>query len=72
MLNIIFSEKHTDKPFFVVAEVLAGLQQRLGSPLTIVKNNTEDPLMHPGRYANIHSNGMRVGFISELHPSMQV
>jgi phenylalanyl-tRNA synthetase beta chain len=57
--------------FFVIKGVLEGLFERLGltAQVEYTKANVEG--MHPGRTADILLNGERIGFVGQVHPSVQ-
>ncbi len=57
--------------FFVIKGVLEGLFEKLGltEKIEYTKANVEG--MHPGRTADILLNGERIGFVGQVHPSVQ-
>ncbi|WP_040207713.1 phenylalanine--tRNA ligase subunit beta [Neobacillus jeddahensis] len=57
--------------FFVVKGVLVGLFAKLGLGDRIDYVQTQLEGMHPGRTAEIRLNGENIGFIGQVHPSVQ-
>ena len=57
--------------FYVLKGILEGLFAKLGltESMTYVQAKVEN--MHPGRTAEIHLNGERIGFVGQVHPTMQ-
>lgn len=57
--------------FYVLKGILEGLFAKLGltEQVTYVQAKVEN--MHPGRTAEVHVNGIRIGFIGQVHPTMQ-
>ena len=57
--------------FFVVKGIVEGLFEKLGITEGIEFAQSERKELHPGRTANILHNGSLVGFIGQLHPSVE-
>ncbi len=57
--------------FFVVKGILEGLFDQLGVTDHVRFEATTKQDLHPGRTANILLNGEEVGFIAQVHPSLQ-
>ncbi|MCY8224345.1 phenylalanine--tRNA ligase subunit beta [Bacillus haynesii] len=57
--------------FFVVKGIVEGLLEKLGITDGIEFAQSERKELHPGRTANILHNGSLVGFIGQLHPSVE-
>lgn len=57
--------------FFVLKGIVEGMIDKLGlsAGLTFEKALLEG--MHPGRTANIYYNDLRIGFVGQLHPTVQ-
>ncbi|MDF2857293.1 MAG: phenylalanyl-tRNA synthase subunit beta [Neobacillus sp.] len=57
--------------FYVLKGILEGMFTMLGlaDQVTFVQAQVEN--LHPGRTADIHLNGKRIGFIGQVHPTMQ-
>jgi phenylalanyl-tRNA synthetase beta chain len=57
--------------FYVLKGIVEGLFAKLGlaEQVTYVQAQVEN--LHPGRTAEIHLNGERIGFIGQVHPTMQ-
>ncbi|NCO04522.1 MAG: phenylalanine--tRNA ligase subunit beta [Candidatus Magasanikbacteria bacterium] len=71
-LAIAIAHKGDDTPFFAVSQVVHNLCQRLGI-IPKIKNtkNQEHTFTHPGRTADLVVGKERIGYMSELHPSVQ-
>ena len=54
--------------FFALKGVLEGLAARLGVELAFEVH--EEPFLHPGKSASVGSDGVEIGWIGELHPSV--
>lgn len=57
--------------FFVVKGILEGLFHRLGVEEEITYVQTEMEGMHPGRTASINLNGEQIGFVGQIHPTVE-
>ncbi|MEC1262858.1 phenylalanine--tRNA ligase subunit beta [Bacillus swezeyi] len=57
--------------FFVVKGIVEGLLEKLGIREGIEFVQSERKELHPGRTANILYNGSLIGFIGQLHPSVE-
>ncbi|MEH7491340.1 phenylalanine--tRNA ligase subunit beta [Neobacillus niacini] len=57
--------------FYVVKGILEGLFAKLGLSESVTYVQAKVDNMHPGRTAEIHLNGERIGFIGQVHPTMQ-
>jgi len=57
--------------YFVLKGVLEGLFARLGLGGRVNFRQTKVDGMHPGRTAELVLDGMNIGFIGQLHPSVQ-
>jgi phenylalanyl-tRNA synthetase beta chain len=70
-LNHAWQGEKKPVDFFVIKGVLEGLFDRLGlsDQVEYTKANVEG--MHPGRTADILLNGKRIGFVGQVHPSVQ-
>jgi phenylalanyl-tRNA synthetase beta chain len=57
--------------FYVLKGILEGMFTKLGLAdlVTFVQARVEN--LHPGRTAEIHLSGKRIGFIGQVHPTMQ-
>jgi phenylalanyl-tRNA synthetase beta chain len=57
--------------FFVIKGVLEGLFERLGLTDHVKYEKVNVEGMHPGRTASILLNDQRIGFVGQIHPSVQ-
>jgi phenylalanyl-tRNA synthetase beta chain len=57
--------------FFVIKGVLEGLFDKLGLTEQVKYEKANVEGMHPGRTASILLNGERIGFVGQVHPSVQ-
>ncbi|MDF2789400.1 MAG: phenylalanyl-tRNA synthase subunit beta [Neobacillus sp.] len=57
--------------FYVLKGILEGLFAKLGLSESVTYVQAKVDNMHPGRTAEIHLNGERIGFIGQVHPTMQ-
>ncbi|MGX6442985.1 phenylalanine--tRNA ligase subunit beta [Neobacillus sp. K501] len=57
--------------FYVVKGILEGLFAKLGLAEKVTYVQAKVDQMHPGRTAEILLNGERIGFIGQVHPTMQ-
>lgn len=57
--------------FYVLKGILEGLFAKLGFSESVTYVQAKVDNMHPGRTAEIHLNGERIGFIGQVHPTMQ-
>ncbi len=57
--------------FYVLKGILEGLFAKLGLTETVTYVQAKVDNMHPGRTAEIHLNGARIGFVGQVHPTMQ-
>ncbi|OLS41473.1 phenylalanine--tRNA ligase subunit beta [Bacillus sp. MRMR6] len=57
--------------FYVVKGILEGLFAKLGLTEQVSYVQAQVGNMHPGRTAEIHLNGERIGFVGQVHPIMQ-
>ncbi len=57
--------------FFVLKGILEGLFERLGLQDKVNYQQASLENMHPGRTADILLNGEKIGFIGQIHPSVQ-
>lgn len=57
--------------FYVLKGILEGLFAKLGLSESVTYVQAKVDQMHPGRTAEIHLNGERIGFVGQVHPTMQ-
>jgi phenylalanyl-tRNA synthetase beta chain len=57
--------------FYVLKGILEGLFAKLGLTETVTYVQAKVDNMHPGRTAEIHLNGARIGIVGQVHPTMQ-
>ncbi|MBD5021509.1 hypothetical protein GUF50_19280, partial [Xanthomonas citri pv. citri] len=57
--------------FFVVKGIVEGLLDKLNVLDSIEFVQSERKQLHPGRTANILLNGSLIGFIGQVHPSLE-
>lgn len=57
--------------FYVLKGILEGLFAKLGLTESVTYVQAKVDNMHPGRTAEIHLNGERIGFVGQVHPTMQ-
>jgi phenylalanyl-tRNA synthetase beta chain len=57
--------------FYVLKGILEGLFAKLGLTDSVTYVQAKVDNMHPGRTAEIHLNGVRIGFVGQVHPTMQ-
>ncbi|WP_042459555.1 phenylalanine--tRNA ligase subunit beta [Neobacillus dielmonensis] len=57
--------------FFVAKGILEGLFDRLGLTNRVEYVQAQVEGMHPGRTAEIRLNGAKIGFVGQVHPSVQ-
>ncbi|NYE07753.1 phenylalanyl-tRNA synthetase beta chain [Bacillus niacini] len=57
--------------FYVVKGILEGLFAKFGLTESVTYVQAKVDNMHPGRTAEIHLNGERIGFVGQVHPTMQ-
>ena len=57
--------------FYVIKGILEGLFAKLGLTENVNYVQAKVDNMHPGRTAEIHLNGERIGFVGQVHPTMQ-
>jgi phenylalanyl-tRNA synthetase beta chain len=57
--------------FYVLKGILEGLFAKLGLTESVTYVQAKVDNMHPGRTAEIHLNGKRIGFVGQVHPTMQ-
>jgi phenylalanyl-tRNA synthetase beta chain len=57
--------------FFVIKGVLEGLFEKLGLTEQVKYEKASVEGMHPGRTASILLNGENIGFVGQVHPSVQ-
>ncbi|MFP7299555.1 phenylalanine--tRNA ligase subunit beta [Neobacillus niacini] len=57
--------------FYVLKGILEGLFAKLGLTDSVTYVQAKVDNMHPGRTAEIHLNGERIGFVGQVHPTMQ-
>ncbi|MFB3160769.1 phenylalanine--tRNA ligase subunit beta [Neobacillus sp. 179-J 1A1 HS] len=57
--------------FYVLKGILEGLFAKLGLTENVTYVQAKVDKMHPGRTAEIHLNGERIGFVGQVHPTMQ-
>jgi phenylalanyl-tRNA synthetase beta chain len=57
--------------FYVLKGILEGLFAKLGLTESVTYVQAKVDNMHPGRTAEIHLNGERIGFVGQVHPIMQ-
>ena len=57
--------------FYVLKGILEGLFAKLGLTENVTYVQAKVDNMHPGRTAEIHLNGERIGFVGQVHPTMQ-
>lgn len=69
--NHAWQGNRTAVDFFVVKGILEGLFHRLGLDNQITYVQAEMEGMHPGRTAMIELNGEQIGFIGQIHPTVQ-
>ncbi|MDQ1001270.1 phenylalanyl-tRNA synthetase beta chain [Neobacillus niacini] len=57
--------------FYVLKGILEGLFAKLGLTESVTYVQAQVDNMHPGRTAEIHLNGVRIGFVGQVHPTIQ-
>ncbi len=57
--------------FFVAKGIVEGLMEKLGMTEKLTFEQAALDGMHPGRTANIYYNDERIGFIGQVHPTVQ-
>lgn len=57
--------------FYVLKGILEGLFAKLGLTESVSYVQAKVDNMHPGRTAEIHLNGERIGFVGQVHPTIQ-
>lgn len=57
--------------FYVLKGILEGLLAKLGLSESVSYVQAQVDNMHPGRTAEIHLNGARIGFVGQVHPTIQ-
>jgi len=57
--------------FYVLKGILEGLFSKLGLTESVTYVQAKVDNMHPGRTAEVHLNGERIGFVGQVHPTMQ-
>jgi phenylalanyl-tRNA synthetase beta chain len=57
--------------FFVLKGILEGLFAKLGLEKDVQYRQAKVDGMHPGRTAEVHLNGEKIGIIGQVHPSVQ-
>ncbi len=57
--------------FYVIKGILEGLFAKVGLTESVTYVQAQVDNMHPGRTAEIHLNGVRIGFVGQVHPTMQ-
>lgn len=57
--------------FFVVKGIVEGMMRKLGLTDSVTFEKAALDGMHPGRTANIYLNDARIGFVGQLHPTVQ-
>ncbi len=57
--------------FYVLKGILEGLFAKLGLADSVTYVQAKVDNMHPGRTAEILLNGQRIGFVGQVHPTMQ-
>ncbi|MEH7248793.1 phenylalanine--tRNA ligase subunit beta [Neobacillus niacini] len=57
--------------FYVIKGILEGLFAKVGLTESVTYVQAQVDNMHPGRTAEIHLNGVRIGFVGQVHPNMQ-
>ncbi|MEH6995267.1 phenylalanine--tRNA ligase subunit beta [Neobacillus drentensis] len=57
--------------FYVLKGILEGLFAKLGLTESVTYVQAKVDNMHPGRTAEIRLNGERIGFVGQVHPTMQ-
>jgi phenylalanyl-tRNA synthetase beta chain len=62
-------KKHVD--FYVLKGILEGLFAKLGLSENVTYVQAQFDGMHPGRTAEIHLGGEKIGFVGQVHPSVQ-
>jgi phenylalanyl-tRNA synthetase beta chain len=70
-LNHSWQGEKKPADFFVIKGVLEGLFEKLGLTEQVKYEQGNVEGMHPGRTASILLNGERIGFVGQVHPSVQ-
>ena len=74
VLGIVFGKRGVGIPFFVVSDMVTDSLRRLGIENVYLRKKHDadvNGLMHPGRCADIIVDGIVVGVVAEVHPSVQ-
>lgn len=64
-----WQQEKKEMDFFVLKGIVEGLFDYLQMPITFQQAKLPD--MHPGRCAILNRNGQTIGFIGQLHPSIE-
>lgn len=57
--------------FFVAKGILEGVVDRIGIAHQVTFVQAELEGMHPGRTATVHLSGVQIGFVGQIHPTVQ-
>lgn len=72
MLTVVYSSKNNKKPFFELVDVLQSLFLRCNSQFSLQEKKEDvKAYLHPVRFADICIGDSVLGYIAELHPSVQ-
>ncbi len=72
ILELVYSAKGDEEPFYEASSALAGLLNKLGVAYEL-KVLAEGPIyLHPGRQAEVLVIGESLGLVAELHPHVQL
>ena len=68
LLAMAHAEKGDEHPFLHVSTSFTTVMTRLGLAVHFEKKSLDDVFVHPGRFAEVHVAGKKVGHIGEVHP----
>ncbi|PIZ95443.1 MAG: phenylalanine--tRNA ligase subunit beta [Candidatus Magasanikbacteria bacterium CG_4_10_14_0_2_um_filter_37_12] len=71
LLAIVYSAKRDSTPFYNVSSTFFGMMNRLGIDVVFKKQKPSHKLFHPGRFAEILVADIVIGYMGEIHPSVQ-
>jgi len=72
MLGLAVLEKNNNQPFFILADAIRNIGERLGYFFSFSEMENSLPLFHPGRIAHIMCGEIELGKIAEIHPEKQL
>jgi len=71
MLGLVYSAKGVEQPFYTLSSALENIMNKLGVQYSLTPEVEVRSHIHPGRQASIVVNNERLGFVAELHPTVQ-